>query len=295
MKLFDEGALFYKGNTHMHTTLSDGRLSPQEAALLYRQSGYHFVFLTDHRMASLPSECEGMLVLSGTELDVTLPDQCVHIVGLGVDAEQINAMQLKGRNDLCAQQLIDVIRDAGGRAILAHPAWSLNTVELMQSLQGLTAAEVYNTFSGEPWNAERADSSHILDVLSAQGTSLNLVASDDSHRYNGEACRSYIMVQARTLSQEDILEALDRGAFYASQGPSFEQIERIGDTIRVRCSPVERITFCSAQPWSSGRCHSGHGMMQAEHKLHPAGEPYVRVVLTDMYGRRAWSNPIRTN
>ena len=30
MKLFNPALRFYKGNTHTHTTLSDGRVSPEE-------------------------------------------------------------------------------------------------------------------------------------------------------------------------------------------------------------------------------------------------------------------------
>ena len=52
MKLFDEGLNWYKGNTHMHTTISDGRLAPEDAIELYRAKGYDFLAITDHRIMS---------------------------------------------------------------------------------------------------------------------------------------------------------------------------------------------------------------------------------------------------
>ena len=40
---------WYKGNLHMHTTCSDGRVSPEQAEDMYEQAGYDFIALTDHR------------------------------------------------------------------------------------------------------------------------------------------------------------------------------------------------------------------------------------------------------
>lgn len=300
MRLFSEDIKFLKGNLHMHTTASDGRLSPTQAMDLYRSKGYDFIALTDHLVASPEQMHDGMLVLSGVELDVSgadtwFADQCVHIVGVGVDADAINARHYSHDGPKPEpQSLIDDIRAAGGRAILAHPAWSLNTTELMLALQGLTAAEVYNTFSGEPWNSERADSSSALDILSAHGKPLRLVASDDSHFYTGEAGRSFTMVQAESLTREGILDALDRGAFYASQGPRFHQIEVDADQIRIKCSPVDTITFYSNRPWVGARCRSGRNMTGAVYEIQRQDwvDRFARVVITDRFGQRAWTSPI---
>ena len=84
MKLFDESLGFFKGNTHMHTTLSDGRLSPADAIARYAAQGYDFVTLTDHRVISPERREQGLLVLSGTELDYGFSNQVVHITALGL-------------------------------------------------------------------------------------------------------------------------------------------------------------------------------------------------------------------
>ncbi|MDD4133553.1 MAG: hypothetical protein PHN46_00475 [Eubacteriales bacterium] len=44
-----------KINLHMHTSQSDGRLSPLEALKSYEDAGYDAVCLTDHRMLTLVS------------------------------------------------------------------------------------------------------------------------------------------------------------------------------------------------------------------------------------------------
>jgi predicted metal-dependent phosphoesterase TrpH len=45
---YDTGGQWYKGNTHIHTTVSDGGMSYAETAALYASAGYRFLFATDH-------------------------------------------------------------------------------------------------------------------------------------------------------------------------------------------------------------------------------------------------------
>ena len=47
---FDKPGQFYRGNTHAHSTRSDGSLSPAELASTYRDRGYDFIAVTDHYM-----------------------------------------------------------------------------------------------------------------------------------------------------------------------------------------------------------------------------------------------------
>ena len=291
MLLFDPDKPFFKGNLHTHTTNTDGRKSPEEALELYQARGYDFIALTDHwkLTADKPYMKDHMLVMPGTELDYTLPAQVVHIVGVGVDESVFAHAERSGT----PQSGIDAILKAGGRAILAHPAWSLNTHEVIREMQGLTAAEIYNSVSGIPWNSDRADSTDILDVTAAQGYILNTVAADDSHFYTGEECSSYIMLQADQLTQENVLKALDEGAFYATRGPRFEQIEVTEDEIRVRCSAVKYIIFHSNLPWVGGRTVEGEGLTETSYQINrERGERFVRIILIDEAGRRAWANPI---
>ena len=62
MDLFDPKLPFFKGNLHCHTTVSDGKLSPDEVVALYRDLGYDFLALTDHRRLSAPTHLEEMCI-----------------------------------------------------------------------------------------------------------------------------------------------------------------------------------------------------------------------------------------
>ena len=291
MILFDESMKFYKGNTHTHTNVSDGSLSPEAVCDIYKAQGYDFVVQTDHWKVSPERMHDGMLVMQGTEFDVYPPRQTAHIVAVGITSEVLNkGFSKQGET----QEIIDGINADGGCAILAHPTWSMNTPDFMMSLRGLTAAEIYNTFSGTPWNAERGDASALLDVTATNGCILPLVAADDSHRYTGEAGRSYIMVQAEECTSRAIVNAMKAGRFYASQGPRFHHVEVLEDRMIIRCSPASRIIFYSDLPWVGGRCRSGVGMQEAEYVFQKdRGETFVRCEIIDAFGAKAWLSPIK--
>ncbi len=287
MRLFDPARKFYKGNTHTHTTNSDGRVSPEECAAQYRAAGYDFIALTDHWFAGEASECGGMLVLPGAEYDFSFPTQVLHLVCLFPDAK-LAAPLVRGMSHT---EVISHVRRAGGVVIAAHPAWSLNTPDLLKSLDGVDIAEVFNTVSGEPFNGPRADAENLLDITAANGKLFCLAAADDAHFYRGDQCVSYIMLQAEELTVPAILDALKQGRFYASQGPEFRNIELRGSRLIVETSPVSRITVLSNRAWARERCAAGENLTERTYEIYP-DETFVRVRLTDAQGRMAWSSPI---
>lgn len=287
MKLFTPGRRFYKGNTHAHSTASDGDLSPEAVFQAYHDAGYDFLALTDHWRVCAEQSYGGMLVLPGAEYDFTFPTQVLHLVCLFQRAEDARGIA----RGMSHTEVIGCVNGVGGVAIAAHPAWSLNTPEFLASLDGVELSEVYNTMSDEPNNAPRGNAESLLDVTAANGKYYRLVAADDSHRYRGEHCVSAVMVQAEALTVADILSALKAGRFYATQGPEIHDIEVEDDRITVACSPVSRITFCSNLYWVDGRCRCGEGLTGETYRIQP-GDRFVRVQLTDADGRKAWSSPI---
>lgn len=48
--LLPEAGQFYKANLHCHSTVSDGRLSPEELKELYMRHGYSIIAYTDHEV-----------------------------------------------------------------------------------------------------------------------------------------------------------------------------------------------------------------------------------------------------
>lgn len=287
MKQFDPGLNWYKGNLHTHTTLSDGAHTPDEVIEIYRAKGYDFLALTDHRRLSMPETVRGMLLTGGVEFDYMLDDECIHIVGIGLRSAPELTPPMRGE---CAQQAIDEINARGGLAILAHPAWSLNTLATTLPLSGLGAMEIYNSTSNAPWNAARADASQFVDLTYTRGKFTRLVASDDAHSYTGDQTRSYTWVNARELTLDSILEAMRAGRMFASQGPRFTQIEFADGVLRVDCAPAVRAIVYSNAPWTPHRVLTGE-LTHFEYKP-VRSERYLRVRIEDADGNMAWSQPV---
>ncbi len=276
----------YRVNLHMHTTLSDGLLTPAEAVQHYRAAGYDAVALTDHWFVREGDEEPDFTILSGVEYDTCNGDGgagVYHILGIGMT--RVPHME-KGMD---AQTIINRIRECGGLVVLAHPAWSLNTPEMIRGLRGIDATEIYNAVSGVHYS-RRADSSLIIDQLAAQGVMLPLLGTDDAHYYDGtDNCVAWIMAEAEDNTREALLRSIRRRQFYATQGPEIHLL-RDGDGYTVRCSPVREIVFLSNLVWTR-RVFAGEGLTEAHYVPRP-GERFLRAQVCDADGKMAWTNII---
>ena len=281
----------YKVNLHMHTTLSDGHRSPGEAVQLYQRSGYDAIALTDHWFYGEGEESPAFTVLSGAEYNLGGADSregVWHIVCVGTQRPPSVAKTMS------PQGIVDAIHRAGGLAILAHPAWSLNSPEEIRTLRDLDGIEIYNSVSGVHMS-RRADSSLIVDMLAMQDYFAPLHAADDTHYYDGtDECLSWIMVEAEENSPAALLPAIRAGRFYATQGPEVH-LFRDGDSMVVRCSPCSEILFRSNLVWS--RCaFTGKDLCEARYRIR-GDESFLRAEVVDADGKHAWTNciPLKTN
>lgn len=290
MELLSASRGFLKCNFHCHTTCSDGRLTPKEVMAAYRALHYDVLAITDHRKVTQPADDEipaGLTLIPATELDFLLPTQAVHLLGLGVSPDVADRWDPNGT----PQQAIDTIRACGGRAVLAHPAWSLNTTELMCAFRGLSGVEIFNSVSTVPTNAIRGDSSAMLDPVFAHGQYLNCFANDDSHRYEGECGMSATMLNTSDHSVAGVLRAIDEGRFYATQGPEIHALTLEHGTLHVECSPAKYIIFYSNEVWIPNRARSVAGQTSADYCISPR-ETFVRVQVVAEDGKSAWTSPI---
>lgn len=277
----------YKLGLHQHTTLSDGKLTPEEVAILYRDHGYDAIAVTDHWYFYPQGELDGFPILSGAEYHVGFRDAgegVYHILCLFADREPKLV-----REGATAQGIIDAIHEAGGLAVLAHPAWSMNTTENVKALRGIDATEIFNTVSE---NTRRADSSILVDHYALNGMLFPLLAADDFHSiaYFPEPV-SFIMVESEDLSHESLRRAIREKRFYASTGPEIH-LKREGDRVVVDCSAAVEIVFESNLVLSPNRTLAGSDLTHAEYTINE-NEHFVRAYVTDAQGRRAYSNFIK--
>ncbi len=142
----------YRGDFHIHTTSSDGREAPEYVAARYRQKGFDFVSISDHRQYQ-PS-LNAMEYWKDCDLDFRLyPGEEVH-----ADGNPVHIINFAGResiNEKCHKYLEEYraevnaileampdkdprvnnfavassewvfskIREAGGLAVFCHPYW----------------------------------------------------------------------------------------------------------------------------------------------------------------------------
>ena len=292
---FHAPGVWLKGNLHTHTVHSDGRLKPEEHVDRYRGAGYGFLAVTDHGRYVDTRDLSGggFTMVQGEELSVGRSDAGTfyHIVALGLSGQ----LPFKEADpSLGPQRVVDYVNMVGGAAILAHPYWSGLTHGEAASLSGLTAVEAYNHVC-ELLN-DRGDGLAHWDHLLTLGRMVNGVAVDDAHSKEREnlpddSFGGWVMVKAADNSEESILEALRRGSYYSSSGPTIHGVEVAGGEIRVRCSPAGKIAFVTVP--CLGVCYKAEegGLTEASYTPGP-GEHYVRVQVTGEDGGRAWTNPV---
>ncbi len=279
---------------HTHTTLSDGRRTPKEAARLYLDAGYDAIALTDHWVYHDEDEIEGLRILPGIEYNVGGGDTrngVFHIVAVGTTADpKIPAdwVNMVKTSEAKAAEIIKRIHFHNGLAILAHPAWSLNTPEMLDRLGDFDALEIYNTVS-ECGMSDRPYSGLIADQLAGMGKQLPLIAADDTHYFEDDLCRAAIMVEATDMETYSLVRAIKAGRFYATQGPEVHLLQTTPDKVKVICSPCSKIVFFSNSAWAQGRVIKGEGLVEAEYTRY-GNDDHVRVEVTDAEGRKAWSN-----
>jgi hypothetical protein len=279
---------WFKGALHVHTTCSDGRLSPADVVALYRSRGYHFVVITDHNRRTDVSglSAPGFLVIPGVELGWGCNElgQPYHFVLAGLRGE------LSWPVELSIERVVAHLRGLAPLVLLAHPYWSGMTVAEMAALEGVAGLEVYNT-SAETDLGKGLSSVHWDDLL-ARGKRWWGYAVDDSHGINDDLDGGWVWVKAGSLSEESVLSALAAGAFYSSSGPEIHDFRLEGEVATVRCSPVQRINFLGQAQWGfQRRAGQGDGLSCAEYRL-CGRELYLRVECIDAHGRTAWTNPL---
>ncbi len=300
---FAKGKPFLKGALHCHTTRSDGRGTPEEVIRLHHANGYRFMALTDHNIVNHINHCPevAMTMLSGIERDLRLPGRsadkphCVHVVGLGVPGDPAAPGQDvrpehagEGSTAADAQTMIDEMHAWNMKTIYAHPQWSGTTYRDFGVLKGNIAMEIWNTGcaleNGLDDNAACWD-----EALDDARPVLWGVAADDGHPVE-QHCKGWVMVSSDNDAQS-ILDALEAGEFYASCGPVISDFYIEDGEAHVVCSPAASLQFVTLRHPLPCRRDSHGQLTHAECRL-PEGLKYVRAVVMDAQGRRAWTNPI---
>lgn len=274
---FEAGGNWYKGNLHTHTKNSDGQFTPEETCILYSKKNYNFLAITDHnRMTRCTSPSDNLLLIDSCEIDA----ENFHILGIGIK-EEIN------KEGLTPQQVIDRMKQQNAIVIIAHPYWSGITSNKLLQLDGYEGIEIYNKVC-ERMVGKGYSNVHIDEVLQER-RKVFCFAVDDAHIEADIGC-GFIMVKAAELTKDSILTSIKNGYFYSSTGAFINDIIIENETAKVHCSPAEIIDFIGYNAIGA-RITSDSLIDYAEYKI-KGSERYIRIEITDRYGKKAWTNPV---
>ncbi len=297
---------WFKGNTHTHTLNSDGDSTPDDVVRWYRAHGYHFLVLSDHNfltsvdaLNALHGASDKFLVIKGEEVTDTFGDKSLHVNGLDVQRE----VPPQGGTSVVdvLQRNVDAIRRERGVPHINHPnyRWSITADELGQ-VRNTRLFEVYN---GHP-QVNNLGGGGIpgleaaWDAILTAGTLLYAVAVDDAHTFKDPGNpnvagpgRGWIVVRAARLETRALLDAIERGDFYASTGVELAAYTATDDAIAVS---VKATSFAKYRVQFIGR-----GGAILKESVEPTAtyrftgtEGYVRAKVLESNGAVAWCQPV---
>ena len=297
------GTPWFKGNTHAHTLESDGDSSPEEVATWYKNNGYQFLVLSDHNVLTDPASLahlmdDGFLLIPGEEVSSSFERRPVHINGLNIN--ELVVPQTGETIVDTLQRNIDAIREVEGAPHINHPnfGWAFGARELAQ-VRDDRLLEIYN---GHPsvHNDGGGDSpgmEAIWDTLLTGGKRIYGIAVDDAHHFKqigrdrANPGRGWVSVRARALTPNDIVSALENGDFYASSGVEIEDIVVEDRRIEVHIRQSGSFKYTTHFVGAGGRILAETGANPAVYEL-TGPELYVRAVVRDSGGWRAWIQPV---
>lgn len=306
----------WKANLHAHSTRSDGQLTPEGVAQLFKQAGYDCILMSDHERYwdSSHLDAKGFLILSGAECSVAhnasglyplggKACRSVHLLILQDEAERARLTpyqhdeRIPPPMDTGIASWNACIRQharRGNLVVLCHPRWSRIEPELMLSIEGCAALEVYNHTSETVETC--GESEYEWDYCLRRGKRFLAVATDDCHSYAPEAnqaCGGFTMICAPHLTRPDVTQALLAGNCYASCGPRIHDMRVQGGVLSMRFSPAQAVRLVAA-PAYAPTLFARPASEAITEIAWPIRDDlvYVRPEVVDSTGRKAWGQPV---
>ena len=263
----------YKANLHCHSTVSDGKMTPEELKEKYKENGYQILAYTDHEvLVPHPELCDAdFLALSGYEVqiygDMDLPKRLRRVSHLNFypkDPETRkmpffnlpDVLRLDKQPDLSKavydgdgndykeysaeglNALIKKAKDAGFIVSYNHPTWSKEDASIFTNFEGLFAMEIYN--HGAELQVRDCYCPYVYEQMLRSGQRIGCIATDDTHveedLFGGWSC-----VFADSLTHAAVIEALEKGDFYASRGPMIHALWYEDGIFHIECSAAREI------------------------------------------------------
>ena len=327
--LLKENGNFYKANLHCHSTLSDGKLTPEELKELYKSLGYSAVAFTDHDILIPQKElCDDSFVaLNGFEVEINEPNwtnrftvKACHICFIALDPENItqpfwsekylfgnakaNASLVKHDENEpeyiryysgeSISRMMQEGREKGFFVTYNHPSWSLESYPAYMGYDGMNAIEMYNGTSiidgYEDYNPR------VYTDMLMGGKRLYCVGGDDNHNVCSNATRkgdsgiAWTMIKADALDYRSLTKSLSEGQFYASTGPEIYELTFEDGKISIKCSEADRVVCNYGIRHAETVANDDYSAVTEAQFSFTPDDKYFRITVFDKTGKTASTN-----
>jgi hypothetical protein len=294
-------ARWYRGNLHTHTINSDGDSTPADVMAWYKRNGYQFLAITDHNMLTDPAPLDpnpddGFLVIGAEEITNA---KVVHVNAIGISRPiaPVKTGEVTG----ILQASIDAVRAQQGVPLINHPnfLWAFTAAE-MRPLRGAALLEIASghPLVNHPGDGRVPSTEQMWDDLLTGGMRIFGAAVDDAHNFREEFSiaranpgRAWVSVRAAALTRDAIVEALDRGEFYASTGVVLKDVQAGDRSLTITIDPVGAKRYRVVFVGREGQVLHTSYENPASYSV-AAGAGYVRARVEDSGGLRAWTQPV---
>lgn len=316
--LFGEKKGFYKANLHCHSTVSDGRKTPEELKKMYMERGYSIIAFTDHDVLIEHSDLndKNFLALNGYEMEISEPrgenplkSKTCHLCFIALAPDNLtqvcyhrewyiwgNATEyrkfvkfdetkpdfIREHTPECINKIIEEGRKNGFFVTYNHPSWSMETLEDYGAYKGMNAMEICNYGCYEVGYTDYNEKEY--DEMLRGGQKIFCVSTDDNHNARNDSFGGFTVINADGLEYTAITDALVKGNFYASQGPKINRVWYEDGKIGIECSEAVKVVMNTCGRRTA--VEDNAPVTSAVFDIKEFDE-YVRLTVTDASGNHA--------
>ena len=149
-----------KIDLHIHSNYSDGKADFKSIIDNAKKSGYKLIAITDHNTVEGHKRYQDEILVTGAEFDCWFGYVFIHLLAYDIDVNHPSLIPFLAKSKAETEgdiirlfsrrnvpKLIQAIHEAGGIAVLAHPAcyWAISLERLVKKLMkyDLDGIEVY--------------------------------------------------------------------------------------------------------------------------------------------------------
>ncbi|MBR2466745.1 MAG: PHP domain-containing protein [Clostridia bacterium] len=316
----------YRANLHCHSTLSDGKKTPQELKEMYKSHGYDVLAITDHERPAQHQDMsdKDFIMLTGYECYIRQDphgkynafEKEIHLNLFAKDP--MNVKMICFNEDYCSylkrdnaisqlervgserpreysvsyvNEYIRTAKDNGYIVAYNHPFWSMESEADILDYEGFFSMEMCNYSS---WVQNHLEyNAALYDKMLKMGKRVFCHGSDDNHnKYPTDSILSdsfgaFTMIIPDEFTYSGVIDAMERGNMYASTGPLFHRVCVDGDTVHIECSDVSHaFLYVGSRSPKHIYAEKGTSLNSFDFEINE-NVRYLRVSIQDSEGRFA--------